>query len=228
MLLQQKLYEEQKDSVDRMIFYDEMVGAAPGGTFATIMTNIEGKAVKAPRVEFDPFLRLPDGTKSTNVCNGDLSLLPKQLSPPQWKDEQTTDTKSSPEKWTTPFVMALVNAQVVRWSYALRTRILGTKDSTDTPTIRNPPAITYSEAVVHINAATAYVNYVGMILFGSMLLNPITAHIMKQYLLPKPGDGPSMKSMENKRMYLNRISFLSLRNHLLTWKTNLEFFFYFL
>jgi short subunit dehydrogenase-like uncharacterized protein len=208
MLLQQKMHEEQNDSVHHMVFYDEMVGGAPGGTFATIMTNIEGKAVKAPRVEFDPFLRLPDGTKSSKVCNADLSMLPRQLIPPQW-NALNADIKSSPEKWTTPFVMALVNSQVVRWSYALRS-IIGTshKDTTS-----HDNTITYSESVVHTNAATAYVNYVGMILFGSMLLNPVTAYIMKQYLLPKPGDGPSMKSMENKRKFFLLYRYASAKDH---------------
>ena len=206
MMLQQTLDQEQNDSVQSMIFYDELLGGAPGGTFATIMTNIEGKAVEAPRVAFDPFLRLPDGTKSDNVCKADLSMLPKQLSPPQWKELATTQTKSSPKKWTTPFVMALVNAQVVRWSYALQS-ITKSSAETHSPTTsrhnNNNNPITYSESVVHTNAATAYVNYVGMILFGTMLLNPITAYIMKQYVLPKPGDGPSMKNMENKRTFLH-------------------------
>lgn len=190
MVLQQKLYEEQGDYVSSMAFYDEMVGGAPGGTFATIMTNIEGKAIKAPRVAFDPFLRLPDGTKSDRVCNADLTMLPQKRSPPQW-DEFPTDTKSSssPKKWTTPFVMALVNSQVVRWSYALQS------------TMSHANTFTYSESVVHTNFSTAYVNYVGMILFGSMLFNPITAYLMKHYLLPKPGDGPSMQNMENKRKF---------------------------
>lgn len=55
--------------------------------------------------------------------------------------------------------------------------------------------MTYSESVVHANLSTAYVNYVGMVLFGTMLLNPITAYVMKRFL-PKPGEGPSMDSME--------------------------------
>ena len=204
MVLQQKLSEEQNDTVRRMVFYDEMVGGAPGGTFATIMTNIEGKAIPAPRVAFDPFLRLPDGTKSTNVCHAELSMLPRPLSPPQW-NEMTTDTKSSassPKQWTTPFVMALVNSQVVRWSYALRS-IIGTNQTDPTGSGTNGSGhnnnITYSESVVHANLSTAYVNYVGMVLFGTMLLNPITAHVLKRYLLPKPGEGPSMNSMEHKR-----------------------------
>jgi hypothetical protein len=53
----------------------------------------------------DPFLQLPDGTKSTHGTIEDLPLLPDPF---------------FDGRWTGPFIMAVVNAKVVLWTHALR------------------------------------------------------------------------------------------------------------
>jgi short subunit dehydrogenase-like uncharacterized protein len=174
MELQSKLVQEQSDTAQSLSFWDELKGGAPGGTFATVIANVEGKAIEAPRVDFDPFLRLPDGSKSSNVCKANLSWLPAKF--------------RSTKQWTSPFVMAMVNSQVVRWSYALRSAT-------------GPSTMTYTESQLHPNFATAMVNYAGLAMFGSMLLNPLTLYLTKTYLIPKPGEGPSMVAMETKRTW---------------------------
>jgi short subunit dehydrogenase-like uncharacterized protein len=174
MELQSKLLQEQSETAQSLSFWDEVKSGAPGGTFATVIANVEGKAIQAPRVDFDPFLRLPDGSKSSNVCKAKLSWLPSRF--------------RSTKKWTSPFVMAMVNSQVVRWSYALRS-----ESSTQSSTM------TYSESQLHPTFATAVVNYAGLGMFGSLLFNPLTLYLTKAYLIPKPGEGPTMVAMETKR-----------------------------
>ena len=81
--------------------------------------------------------------------------------------------------------MATVNAEVARWGYAFRQS--GSKSAT------------YSESMVYPDFKTAFVNYLGFLFFGTALFNPITSRLLKNYAMPKPGDGPSLDAMENKR-----------------------------
>ena len=177
MELKSKLMNEQNDFAQSLSFWDELKGGAPGGTFATIITNVEGKSISPPRVEFDPFLRLPDGSKSNHICKAKLSWLPERV--------------RSTNQWTSPFVMAMVNSQVVRWSHALQS-----------DRGQQPWTTTYSESLIHPNFATAFVNYASIAIFGSLLSNPLSTYLMQRYLIPKPGKGPSMVDMETKRMLI--------------------------
>jgi short subunit dehydrogenase-like uncharacterized protein len=177
MKLQDVLREESNDDLTSVTFWNESRGMAPGGTLATAFVYLEGKAIKAPRAEFDPFLRLPDGSKSSYKDTVDNpKFIEKSTSP--W------ETPSTP-RYTVPFVMAMVNSKVCRWSHALR-------DIGST-------SLVYREAAVHPDFKTAFVNYVVFYMFGSMLFNPLTASLMKRYgMIPLPGEGPSMKAMEEK------------------------------
>ncbi|CAB9497170.1 Trans-acting enoyl reductase [Seminavis robusta] len=89
--------------------------------------------------------------------------------------------------WTAPFVMALINAKIVRWTYALRQQ--GEKK------------ISYRETQVHRDFMTAFTVYVGTMILGSSLLNPLTKWLAYQFILPLPGNGPSSENLE-KTNYL--------------------------
>jgi short subunit dehydrogenase-like uncharacterized protein len=43
---------------------------------------------------------------------------------------------------------------------------------------------------------TAFVDYFQLIVFLTAMMNPITRYLLQSYVLPKPGEGPSMKDME--------------------------------
>jgi short subunit dehydrogenase-like uncharacterized protein len=176
MKLQELLKDKCQDDLVSVTFYDEAKAAPPGGTLATLMAAIEGKSIQAPRADFDPFLRLADGTKSKYVAKADLPWSVAKCESP-WD----ADSSSKIARYTMPFVMAGVNSGVVRWSHALRQQA-----STE---------LTYREMAVCPDWKTAWVQYTGLIVFGSLLLNPLTASIMKRYVLPKPGQGPSMDKM---------------------------------
>jgi hypothetical protein len=190
----QDILQDHGDNLSSVAFWDEMRGAAPGGTFATIFNAVDGKSHKPPRVDFDPFLRLPDGSKSKHVCKANLPSLPAKSNSP-WE--------SPVRQWTTPFVMALVNSQVVRWSYALRSQ--------------GSASITYKEYALNPDFKTAFVNYAGMAMVGSMLFNPITSYVMQNYLIPKPGEGPSLEAMEDKREFLKSDDCNARDLHILTF-----------
>ena len=175
MKLQQELREQCGDDLKTVTFWDEIKGAAPGGTLATIYNAIDGKSVKAPRGAFDPFLRLPDGSKSAYVTT---------LENPTFIAPSTSPWDGDKQRWTAPFIMAGVNGQVVRWSHALR------QDGN--------PSLTYREMQVCPDFRGAFMNFFGLLTFGTLLLNPLTSSLMKRYVLPKPGTGPSMEKMVNK------------------------------
>ena len=54
----------------------------------------------------------------------------------------------------------------------------------------------YSESQISPDFKTAFVNYVILIVFVTALLNPISGYFLHRFILPKPGEGPSMKKME--------------------------------
>jgi hypothetical protein len=58
--------------------------------------------------------------------------------------------------------------------------------------------MSYTESALYPDFKTAFVNFAGSAMFGSMLFNPLTSYVLKNYIVPKPGEGPSMDAMENK------------------------------
>ena len=165
--LNQLLKKNFQDDLKTVKVWNEIIAAPSGGTYETAMLGLEGKAMKAPKCKVDPFLQLPNGEKSTHTTK---DVLPIFLDP--FVDG----------RWTSPFVMAIVNAKVVRWTHALLQQ--------------GSPKISYREVMLHADFYTAFVYYVGPLLMGSLLLSPLTKWLAYQLkLLPRPGQGPDMESM---------------------------------
>ena len=175
--LQELLKQECDDDVKTVSFWDIMRAGPPGGTIATLLTYVEGKSIKVPKSDFDPFLRLPDGSKSNYVLKDDLpSFIGRSRAPFE-------RLKDSSQPWTYPFVMAGVNAKVARWSHAL-----GSTGSQE---------ILYREYGLSPDFKTAVASFAFVTIGFSMMLNPLTKPLVMRFL-PKPGDGPSMSAMEQK------------------------------
>jgi len=181
--LQQLLGDECNDKLKTITFWDAMRGEAPGGTFATILNSVTGDSHRPPKMDFDPFLRLPDGTKSKYVCKSDLPTFPVKAES-NGIELTSGKNKHQQQPWASPFIMAMVNSQVVRWTHAL----IG----------QGSTSVTYKETAVDPDFKTAFVNYMGVAMAGSMLFNPITLHFLKTKMT-KLGEGPSMEAMEKKR-----------------------------
>ena len=54
MKLQAVLQKEFNDEMSSVTFWDEAKGAAPGGTFATILHALSDDAIQVPRSDFNP------------------------------------------------------------------------------------------------------------------------------------------------------------------------------
>lgn len=176
LLVQQMQQELQKngEELEQVECWDFAKAAAPGGTLATMFSMLEGK-VQLPKLQTDPFRRLPDGSYSQTKTTADLPL-------------RLTNRRSPVGSvWSMPFVMAPVNAAVVKWSQAQR---------------QHKAELVYRETAACADWKSAVTMYVGMIMFGGLLMNPITSYLLKKYALPKSGEGPALKDMFEKH-FLN-------------------------
>jgi len=85
------------------------------------------------------------------------------------------------KKWVTPFIMASTNSGVVRRSNAV---------------LDYSKKIVYKEAQAHCNFMTAFVNaFTIAFLLTSLNFYPLQ-WLLKKFMLPKPGSGPSKEEMD--------------------------------
>lgn len=169
----QMMKEDCKDTVEEVRVYDNIKGGISGGTIDTA-TSLFGGAYEAKRYAMDPYQRKPDGSKSTNKSKNVSSQLIGQT------HEGDLGNK---KKWSVPFFMSGVNAEVVKRSHALFENKEGQK-------------MTYNESNVVENFPTAFVTWFGMLAGSTALLNPITGNTLKLFL-PKPGEGPTEKQLKH-------------------------------
>lgn len=176
--LEELLRVECGDELESVSFWDQLVGSAPGGTFATLLLYVDGM-YQDPKFDIDPFLKKPDDSLSDRLVHANLPyFIAKARSP--WDDIHST-------RWTSPFPLASINAEVVKWSHALRST--GSK------------RLEYKEWALNPDFKTAFSGWIGTIIFGSMLFNPVTRIIVEKFMIPKPGEGPSMEAMENDHFF---------------------------
>ena len=89
------------------------------------------------------------------------------------------------KSWTGNFVMARVNSQIVRRSNAL---------------LGYSKLLRYEEASVQTNFFRSFNTFVGLIIFATTLFNPPVTWLLRKFVLPKPGQGPSEAT--RKRYFL--------------------------
>ena len=171
--LNQLLADKCQDDLKTVKVWDEFIEDAPGGTYATALLNLEGNGTNSPRCQIDPFLQLHDGSKSTHSTREEL---------PFWIEPFVDG------RWTSPFIMAVVNAKIIRWTQALRQQ--------------GDTKVSYREVVVHADFKTAFCAHVGLMVVGSLLLNPLTKWLAHLVFLPRPGQGPTLETMETTNYLL--------------------------
>jgi short subunit dehydrogenase-like uncharacterized protein len=86
--------------------------------------------------------------------------------------------------WSIPWVMSSVNSEVIKRSHALNDE-------------GNNTLLSYEESWIHESFKSAFITWFGTIFAGTALLNPVTGNLMKKFVLPKPGQGPSQKQMDH-------------------------------
>jgi short subunit dehydrogenase-like uncharacterized protein len=167
LLLAQKLREKGEDLAE-IRFYDEVRGSASGGTLATVFNSLSHRAQYKADIGFDPLLRRLDGTKSsTRVVTANQGLL-------AYSREHGA--------WIGPFVMASVNVNYVRRSNAL---------------LDFSPKLVYREAAVYSNFFAGFSAFLDLVIFGTCLFTPVLSWALQSSgVLPKPGEGPSERSMD--------------------------------
>lgn len=166
---QQGLEGEELASIS---FLDEFVGDISGGTLLTIQKSIDGKMLREPVP--DPFLKTAQGdTLLASPVADKLSWSISKMDHLPWNGQRA---------FKSPFIMSAVNLKVLSWTQAL----FG----------RNGTPLAYFEAQISPDFFTAFVSYSGLIVVATALLNPISGFFLHNYLLPKPGEGPTMEKME--------------------------------
>lgn len=180
-LLTLALSEEHKmqgDTIESVHFYDEVKATASGGTVATIFHSIKNRPSGKSRLGFDPLIKTPQGDKATiKYTVANQNML-------GWSGEFGA--------WVGPFIMATVNAQCVRRGLAIH---------------NYGPRFTYSEAIVYPNFMAGFVSWASLIAFGTVLaLPPLSSLLFAIGVLPKPGEGPSVKQMDSNFLHVTGIS----------------------
>lgn len=178
------LSEKLKDAGDELISVEclnEIQGGVSGGTIATffettdlLFDQFSLKSIMSKMNEIDRYMLLPDGSESSSIVKDDLPVI---ISPCRNPSSRFV------EKWAGPFVMAYINIEVVRRGVAL------SRDDSKNP-------IKYRESIVAEGFMDAFSMLIGLLLLGSLIVNPITRSFVKM-LMPKPGEGPSEKEMHD-------------------------------
>lgn len=181
-----QLLNDENDNGDYLVkvqFFDELKGGISGGTIDTMLSVGIDQKYKEKRFETDPYYLTLDGKKVSHKTTDVSPLMPK----PSLKGDGT---------WTIPWLMAMINYDIVKRSNAL----LHGRDDTDTPRHLN-----YEEYWVQPSFKEAFVTWFGTIISATALLNPISGIPMRKFILPKPGQGPSDKSMRKGYMFLSAL-----------------------
>lgn len=172
------VYFTQRESKKRLDEYCNAVsmrvkaakGGASGGTIAS-MINIAEEAVKDPSLRKDllnPYL----------ICPKDHNYTQRQF------DTKKPTFDKNFNGWTAPFIMAAINTRIVFRSNALMDNLYG-KD------FKYDEAMLVGTGFKGRLVATAIVAGLGAFFIGAAL-KP-TRWILENYVLPKPGEGPSPK-----------------------------------
>jgi short subunit dehydrogenase-like uncharacterized protein len=153
--------------------YFQLNGGANGGTMASMlnMLNSHAQAQMA-----DPFLLDPSTSHGARQTASS-----RDLTRPRYEAELDT--------WIGPFFMAPVNTRVVRRSATLY-------EEWQEP---YGPEFVYQEAMKYdapFAPARAWLITGGLALFSAALRQPLTRRVVVP-LLPKPGTGPSLETMNN-------------------------------
>lgn len=152
--------------------YYQFAGGVNGGTLATGFNLYEsGQAARAR----DPFLLNPAGEHSAEEIKLNLDLQRAQFDP-------------DVDAWTAPFIMAATNARIVRRSAALF----------DQWRTSYGAGFRYQE-FQKFNARAGFKAkmFSGILgAFEGMMKNSFTRRMLKS-ITPKPGSGPSEKTMDN-------------------------------
>jgi len=148
--------------------YNEMNGQVSGGTLATIFNSLLNRKIYKSKLGFDPLLKTLNGTKSTNKFST--------------KNQMLLGYSKEFKSWHGFSLMASVIANCVKRSNAINNY--------------NTNTFTYKESMIFKNFFEGFSTSVGLVNFASLLLIPPLRWMLRSFVLPKPGEGPTDKQMD--------------------------------
>jgi len=155
---------ERGDTIARVDFYDEIRSAPSGGTIETAFGILFGGARATKKFAFDPLLRRRGAKAAAKTTARNVASV--ELAPPA----------AAPFGARSLFVMSGVNANAVKRSNAL---------------LDYSPALVYSEGLATTSLLAAVLSFSQLALFGLLVALPPARFLLRKFLLPKPGEGPS-------------------------------------
>jgi len=172
-----------KETLERVEFYNEFLSSASGGTLKTMCMGLRGGLSKAPD---DKILRKIVGSdkehseEMSNECKPFIKSSVRKPWTYDGDDNNNNDNASDDDLLVeAPFVMSGVNYEAVGWSHALR------RDA----------KCSYKEMQLVPDYSTALDGVASLLVFFTALANPLTGRLFENYLLTQPGEGPGMKEM---------------------------------
>lgn len=150
-------------------------GGFSGGTVASLMNVMR-------EVAQDPSLR--------KVLTDPYVIAPSLLSarPPRQPEVRLAEYDADAKVWLAPFVMAAINTRIVHRSNALSGGRYGAEFSYDEAVMSGPGLK---------GRATATAMALGLGGFVALAAIPPTRWLLEQYVVPKPGEGPSPAAQES-------------------------------
>jgi short subunit dehydrogenase-like uncharacterized protein len=174
--LADKLQAETGSPMTKVELFDEIRGAASGGTYATILHSLTDRAKVKTQLGYDPLMKTVPGkpvdAKGASVAKTE----PRNPFLPAFS--------ARVNKWVGFFVMAMVMTNCVRRSNAVNQYSGAGK-------------LSYFEGRVFPSFAAAFVDLVNMVVFGTCLQSPWLTSMLSAYVLPAPGQGPSLQDMSS-------------------------------
>lgn len=150
-----------------------MRGAASGGTIAS-MINITKEAAKSKALR-------KELANPYSICPENHSFTVRQ------SNVTTPEFDSETGQWAGPFIMAGINTRVVHRSNALKSNAYGTNFKYD-------ESMLMGKGTKGRLTASGFGVGLGLFLMGAAI-KP-TRWLMENYMLPKPGEGPSPSAQE--------------------------------
>lgn len=173
-----KALQKKGEQMTEISFCDEVNAGPSGGTVATIFHVLSNRVKVSTLLGFDPLLKNIQGEKSAAKFTTKTSMF--------------IGYSKEHKCFTTPFAMAMVMANCVRRSNAVN---------------GYSPKMTYKEAAVQPSFFAAYITYVGLGIFATALFCPPLQYLLKKFVLPEPGQGPSEKSMDSGYLHITSYAY---------------------
>lgn len=154
-----------------------MEGGPSGGTLETIVELVSHPITEKSKLGFNPLLKLVGSKeKSKNVFSSSLHVF----------------LGYSPDhnSWVGFFPMSLGNLEIVRRSNAI---------------LNFGENLHYEEGMAYPNFFMGFLSTSGLFLLGTCFFNGPIFSFLRSYVLPKPGEGPSVETMENG--FLNAVGY---------------------